>query len=84
MPESDGLALSLFDGLTNHTYMSLVNPTPGYQYDKMGFESTAMLYIGADILSLFVYLFIVNCILSLLQMTFDESVFFKTVLDRFK
>ena len=29
LPESESLAMSLLDGLTNHTYLSTVNPTSG-------------------------------------------------------
>ena len=84
MPESDVLAMTLFYGLTNHTWMTQANPTPGYNYDQMGFESTAALHIGADVLSLFVYLFVLDVIFEIIRMTFEENQLIKNLLERFR
>ena len=71
MPESDVIAMTLLGGLTNHTWMAEATPSPGFNYDKMGFESTSCLHIGADIFSLFVYLFVIDMFFEIIKMTFE-------------
>lgn len=71
MPESDIMSRTMFGGMTNYTNIEEINPIP-WNYEKMGFESTAMLRSGADVLSLGVYLFIMNVIFEIVFMLFED------------
>lgn len=39
----------------------------------MGYSSTAFLYTGADVLSIFVYFFLVNMIMEICRMAFENN-----------
>lgn len=64
--------MTMFGGLTNKTSLDDNNPVSGQHFANMGFESASILRNGADVFSLFVYLFVTNIILEVVSLTFEE------------
>lgn len=50
----------------------------------MGYGSTAFLYTGADVLSIFVYFFVVNMMMEVIRMAFEDNQSLNNSLERVK
>lgn len=72
-PMSQPIAQSCFYGLSNHTYLYEVNTPPNYNYQKLGYGSTAFIQSSADILSIFLYFFVVNIVIEVFRMTYEVN-----------
>jgi len=72
-PMSAAVAQSCFYGLSNHTYLQEVNAPPSYNYEKLGYGSTAFLQTSADILSILLYFFVINIVIEVFRMTYEVN-----------
>ena len=73
-----------FGGVTNHTHLSIENPVDNYNLIKMGFTSTSFLKTGADILSLFVCLYVINMLIEVVRLIFEDNDSINKSLERIK
>ena len=84
MPQSEIIGYICFGGATNHTQMKDINPPPSYTYEKMGYSSTMFLQTGADVLSIFVYFFVVSMAMEVMRMAFEDNKSLNNALERVK